>query len=136
VTSARAPYTSLTGRNLQSIYRNKKPAEPRSDGRRKVVFDRLPRTNYDRIINKLQGQGLISAGAANASRSLNELFYRYRPRNRAVPDEVIGSLGVLNKQLDRELVPIAKVLAADEDDTPQVNASAIELAPTSPMARL
>lgn len=107
-----------------------------SDGRRKVVFDRLPRTNYDRIINKLQGQGLISAGAANASRSLNELFYRYRPRNRAVPDEVIGSLGVLNKQLDRELVPIAKVLAADEDDTPQVNASAVELAPVSPMSAL
>ena len=65
-----------------------------SDGRRKVAFDRMPRTNYERIINRLQGQKLISAAAANASRSLNELFYRYRPRNRAVPDEVPGSLSI------------------------------------------
>jgi hypothetical protein len=90
-----------------------------SDGRTKIAFDRLPRTNYERIINKLQGQKRISAAAANASRSLNELFNSYRPRNRAVPDEVAQSLGVLDKQLDRELVPISTVLAADEDDGAQ-----------------
>jgi hypothetical protein len=87
-----------------------------SDGRTKIAFDRLPRTNYERIINKLQGQKRISAAAASASRSLNELFNSYRPRNRAVPDEVAQSLGVLDKQLDRELVPISTVLAADDDD--------------------
>lgn len=88
------------------------------DGRTKIAFDRLPRTNYERIINKLQGQKLISVGAANASRSLIEEFNRYRPRNRAVPDEVIGGLKTLDHQLDREIVPISTVVAADEDDRP------------------
>jgi hypothetical protein len=91
-----------------------------SDGRTKVAYDRLPRTNYDRIINRLQGQKFISAAAANASRSLNELFYKFRPRNRAVPDEVIGSLKVLDQSLDRELVPISKVLDSEDDTSPPI----------------
>lgn len=90
-----------------------------SDGRRKIPFDRLPRTNYERIIDKLHGQRLISAAAANASRSLNELFNSYRPRNRAVPDEVAQSLGVLDKQLDGELVPFSTVLAAEDEGQPR-----------------
>lgn len=88
------------------------------DGRTKIAFDRLPRTNYERIINKLQGQKLISVGAANASRDLIEEFNRYRPRNRAVPDEVIGALKTLDHQLDREIVPISTVVAAEEEDRP------------------
>jgi len=89
-----------------------------SDGRTKIAFDRLPRTNYERIINKLQGQKLISIGAANASRALIEEFNRYRPRNRAVSDEVIGGLRTLDHQLDREIVPISTVVAAEEEDRP------------------
>jgi hypothetical protein len=109
-----------------------------SDGRRKVAFDRMPRTNYERIINRLQGQKLISAGAANASRSLNELFYQYRPRNRAVPDEVVGSLSILDKQLDRDLVPFATVLAADDEDVPRPAATPPPLRPipSSPLAAM
>jgi hypothetical protein len=106
-----------------------------SDGRRKVAFDRMPRTNYERIINRLQGQKLISAAAANASRALNELFYRHRPRNRAVPDEVPGSLSILDKQLDRELVPFSTVLAADDDDAPRALPPARPV-PASPMAAM
>ena len=104
-----------------------------SDGRKKIAFDRLPRTNYERIINRLQGQRLISAAAANASRALNELFYSYRPRNRAVPDEVIGSLRVLDHPLDRELVPFSTVLAADEDEPPGRNVSPARRVVPSPM---
>ena len=104
-----------------------------SDGRKKIAFDRLPRTNYARIINRLQGQRLISAAAANASRSLNELFYRYRPRNRAVPDEVLGSLRVLDHQLDRELVPFSTVLAAEEDEATKPTAPAARPVRPSPM---
>lgn len=116
------------------------------DGRTKIAFDRLPRTNYERIINKLQGQKRISVGAANASRSLIEEFNRYRPRNRAVPDEVIGGLKTLDHQLDREIVPISTVVAAEEDDrpttrspsvrrsTPVARAPAINLSQTSPSA--
>ena len=83
------------------------------DGRTKLSFDRLPRTSYERIINKLQGRGLISVPAANASRDLNDLFNRFRPRSRSVPDEVVGPLQVLDAQLDRELVEYAKVVAAE-----------------------
>ena len=104
-----------------------------ADGRRKVAFDRLPRTNYDRIINKLQGQRLISAAAANASRSLNELFYSYRPRNRAVPDEVVGSLRVLDHQLDRDLVPFSTVLAADDEEQPRPTGPATRQVQPSPI---
>jgi hypothetical protein len=100
--------------------RNRKRIEYRidhiEDGRTKLAYDRLPRTNYTRILNKLQGQKLITAAAANASRELNDLFNRYRPRNRAIPDEVIGPLKVLDAQLERELVSIESVRAAEDGD--------------------
>jgi hypothetical protein len=86
------------------------------DGRTKLAFDRLPRTNYNRIINKLQGQDRITAAAANASRKLNELFNAHRPRNRAIPDEVVGPLRVLDEQLDREIVSIDRIRAAEEEE--------------------
>ena len=101
------------------------------DGRTKLAYDRLPRTNYTRIINKLQGQKLISAAAANASRELHELFNTYRPRNRDVPDEVVQALAVLDAQLDKELLPYKAVQAAEveEDDAP------VHPAQTSPNGR-
>jgi hypothetical protein len=82
------------------------------DGRTKSAYSRLPRTNLTRIVNKLQGQKIISSAAAKASRELIDLFNTYRPRNRPVPDEVVGALEILEGQLDRELVPYAAVLAA------------------------
>ncbi len=79
-----------------------------ADGRKKVGYNRLPRTNYTRIINKLQGQGLISKGAAEASRDLNDRFNSFRPRNRKVPDEVAGAVMTLDQQLEQYLVPWEK----------------------------
>jgi hypothetical protein len=86
------------------------------DGRTRLAYDRLPRTSYTRIIHKLQGQKLITAAAANASKELNDTFNRYRPRNKSIPDEVLGALFVLDGQLEKELVPFASVLAAEEGD--------------------
>jgi hypothetical protein len=109
-----------------------------ADGRTKLAYDRLPRTHYTRIINKLQGQKIISAAAANASRSLHDLFNSYRPRNRDVPDEVVQSLAVLDAQLDKELLPYSVVQAAEvaEDDsqvpptrTPPANGRATDTIP-------
>lgn len=85
-----------------------------SDGRTRLAYDRLPRTSYTRIIHKLQGQRLITAAAATASKELIDTFYRYRPRNKSIPDEVIGGLLVLDTQLEKELVPFARVVAAEE----------------------
>lgn len=86
------------------------------DGRKRGVYDRMPRTNLDRIVNKLQGQKIISAAAANASRSLNELFNSYRPRNRQVPDEVVGAVKILDQQLDKELAQYKLAIQGDETD--------------------
>lgn len=87
------------------------------DGRTKLSYDRLPRTNYTRIINKLQGQDRISAAAANASRELNDLFNKHRPRNRSIPDEVVGPLRVLDEQLDSEIVSIDRIRAEEEAES-------------------
>lgn len=86
------------------------------DGRTRLAYDRLPRTSYTRIIHKLQGQKLITAAAANASKELIETFNRYRPRNKSIPDEVIGALAILDAQLEKELIPFAQVVAAEDAD--------------------
>jgi hypothetical protein len=85
-----------------------------ADGRVKGAFDRLPRTNFTRIVHKLQGQGRISAAVAKASKDLIDEFNRYRPRNRSIPDEVVQGLFVLDQMLDKELVPIATVDSVEE----------------------
>ena len=86
------------------------------DGRTRLAYDRMPRTGYRSIVNKLQGAKHITPAAANASRELIELFNRYRPKNRKVPDELIGPLDVLDKQLDHELVEYAKIVAAEASE--------------------
>lgn len=85
-----------------------------NDGRTRLAYDRLPRTSYSRIIHKLQGQKLITAAAATASKELIDTFNLYRPRNKSIPDEVIGALAVLDAQLEKEIVPFAQVVAAEE----------------------
>ncbi len=87
------------------------------DGRTRLAYDRMPRTGYRSIVNKLQGAKHITPAAANASRELIELFNRYRPKNRKVPDELVGPLKVLDGQLDQELVEYAKVVAADASES-------------------
>ena len=114
------------------------------DGRTKLAYDRLPRTNYERLINKLQGQKFISAPVADVSRFLNDTFNRFRPRNRRVPDDVIGELKTLDQQLDRELVRFGVVEAweAGEETAavpapvqpPPVNGGG-EKRPTNPRAQ-
>jgi hypothetical protein len=97
------------------------------DRRSKLAYDRLPRTNYTRILAKLEDQGRITGAAASASRELNTLFNRHRPRNKTIPDEVVGALEVLDSQLERELVAFSKVLAAELGEEPE--------RPPSPVAR-
>src|SRR5262249_14111309 len=38
-----------------------------ADGRKRLAYDRIPRTRYRRIVHKLQGAKLIPPGAAKAS---------------------------------------------------------------------
>ena len=89
-----------------------------ADGRKRLAYDRIPRTRYRRIVHKLQGAKLISAAAANASIELLDLFNSYRPKNQRVPNSVVGTLKLLDKQLDTELVDFEAVVAADADDGP------------------
>lgn len=101
-----------------------------ADGRVRRSFERLPRTNYPRIIHKLQGQDRITAGVADASKRLIDEFNRYRPRNRSIPDEVVEGLSVLDEMLEKELVAIEAVNAAEEAE----DASPVRTATPSPFA--
>lgn len=73
------------------------------DRRRKLRYDRMPRTNYTSIIKALARDGFISEAAEKASIDLNATFLRYRPRNRRIPDDAIGALEVLDKLLEKEI---------------------------------
>ena len=74
-----------------------------SDRRRKLRYDRMPRTNYASIIKALARDEFISEAVEKASIDLNATFLRYRPRNRRIPDDVIGALDVLDKLLAKEI---------------------------------
>lgn len=93
------------------------------DGRTRIAYDRLPRTSYRRIVNKLQGAKLISPAAANASQELIDLFNSYRPKNRRVPNSIVGTLELLDRQLDRELADYTKVIAAEADESAEEKGS-------------
>lgn len=82
------------------------------DGRTRLAFDRMPRTNYKAIIDRLESTGRLNKAAANASRDLITEFNRYRPRSQKVPDAAIGPLQVLDQQLDREIVAHANIANA------------------------
>ena len=84
------------------------------DGRRRRAYDKMPRTNYNKIVDKLENAGLITAAAANASRKLNEKFNTFRPISRMVPDSEIGNLIAFDLQLNQELVDYALVEAGDD----------------------
>lgn len=73
------------------------------DGRRARPYRKLTRYDYKPIIERLELDGLISNSVAKASRELVDTFMSYRPRNRRVPDSLIGDLVVLNKQLELEM---------------------------------
>ena len=108
---------------LQEVWRkNTRRIEYRidqiADGRKRRAYDRMPRTNYTKIVDKMETAGQISSAAANASRRLNELFNTYRPINKMVPNSVVGPLDVLDKQLDAELVNYTLIVNGDEPPIP------------------
>ncbi len=90
------------------------------DGRTRLAFDRMPRTNYKAIIDRLEAAGRIDKPAANASRELIELFNRYRPRNQKVPGSVVGPLEIVDRQLDDGLVEFSRIAAMDGSMPPVV----------------
>lgn len=74
-----------------------------TDGRRKLKYDRLPRYQYNPIIDSLERDGKLSNAAATASKRLNQVFMSFRPRNRPVPDEILGAMRLLDAQLAQEI---------------------------------
>lgn len=84
------------------------------DGRSRLPFDRMRRSDYTAIIDRLETTGRLTASAANGSRELVAAFNRFRPRNKSVPISVIGALEVLDQQLERE---IDQIIANQADAT-------------------
>ena len=78
------------------------------DGRTRLAFDRMPRTNYRAIVARLEDGKYISNVAANASRDLIDTFNKYRPRNQRVSNAVLGATFVFDEQLDKALYHIER----------------------------
>lgn len=76
------------------------------DGRSRLPFDKMRRSDYTAIIDRLEAVGRLTTSAANGSRELVATFNRYRPRNKLVPISVVGALEVLDQQLEREISDI------------------------------
>ena len=57
------------------------------------------------MVKKLKEEGLISAEVAQASLKLIERFNSFKPRHSAVPDEIVGAMEVLDRQLEKDLGP-------------------------------
>jgi hypothetical protein len=90
-------YWNANGRRLDDVI------ERIPDKRRRTKFRRMPRTNYPAIINGLADERLISEVAREASLNLHRVFMSYRPRNRKIPDSVVGELAVYDAQLEQEI---------------------------------
>lgn len=69
------------------------------DGRRARAYRNMTRYDYKPIIARLHADGYLSDAAAKASTELMTIFAAYRPRNRAIPDKVVGEMIVLDKLL-------------------------------------
>lgn len=81
------------------------------DGRTRAAVDRMSRTNFKEIIDRLEKIGQISKASANVSKDLIDLFNRYRPRNRKVTSSVVEPLRIVDKQLDEGIVPYDRLLS-------------------------
>ena len=90
------------------------------DKRKRGKFQRMPRTNYTAIINALAEERYISEAARNASVQLHTIFMSYKPRNRKIPDEAVGSVEVLDRMLNAE-IPIPP-----NDDEPSPAAAVVD----------
>lgn len=88
------------------------------DGRTRLAFDRMSRTSYRPIINRLEDGGFLAKAPANASRDLIDLFNKYRPRNRKVTAAVIEPLALVDRQLDSGIVPHDRIVEVDTSPKP------------------
>jgi hypothetical protein len=90
---------------LRNARRLQAKVEAISDGRTRAAYDRIGWRRPRRIARRLMENDLISGSAADASMKLIETFNKYKRRHVAVPDEVIGAMEVLDRQLERDIGP-------------------------------
>jgi hypothetical protein len=90
---------------LRNARRLQSKVEEIGDGRTRGAYDRIGWKRPRLMVEKLREGRLISAEAAQASLQLIERFNAFKPRHHLVPDEVVGALEVLDRQLEKELGP-------------------------------
>lgn len=69
------------------------------DGRRRRVFDRLPRYRYDDVVSALLDQGLVSQTQAEAINEMDDTFRSIRNRRRTVTPEMLRRLSQLRSNI-------------------------------------
>ena len=84
--------------------------------RKRTRYSRMDRRNYPAIINGLADDKVISETARKGSLDLHSTFMSYKPRNRKIPNQVIGELIAKDRMLDEEF---AKLAAPEERESPR-----------------
>jgi hypothetical protein len=100
----RANRAELTRFYFRNARRLQAKVDNITDGRIRGVYDRIGWKRPRLMIEKMREGGLISAEDAKASTDQIEHFYAFR-KKRSVPDEVIGAMEVLDRQLEQGLGP-------------------------------
>lgn len=90
---------------LRNARRLQAKVENITDGRTRGAYDRIGWKRPRLMVKKLGEDGLVGEKDARASLDLIETFNRFKPRHSAVPDEVIGAMEVLDRQLEQNLGP-------------------------------
>lgn len=81
------------------------------DKRRRTRYSRMDRRNYPAIINGLADDKIISETARKGSLDLHTTFMSFKPRNRKIPNQVIGELMAKDRMLDEEF---SKLITQDD----------------------
>jgi hypothetical protein len=100
-----ANWSELRRLFLRNARRLQAKVETIADGRTRAAYDRIGWKRPRRIVNRLRSGDLISGSAADASLRLIETFNRFKPRHAAVPEEVVGAMLVLDRQLEGDIGP-------------------------------
>lgn len=98
-----ANWTKLRRLYLRNARRLQAKVDSLPDGRTRNSYYRIGWKRPRLIVQKLVDDQVVTGPVGKASLSLIEEFNAYKSRHSAVPDEVIGAMEVLDRQLEVEL---------------------------------
>lgn len=86
--------------------------------RKRTRYSRMSRRDYPAIINGLADDKFISETARKGSLDLHTTFMSFKPRNRKIPNQVIGELMAKDRMLDEEFAKLVTPEDREEQRAP------------------